>query len=491
MTPAESPTQRGSLVQRLDALYEYDREPVAAKDLHGWKIFWATFAGEHIAGTEFVIGPLFVMHGVSAPNLFLGLFLGDLLAVLSWAFLCAPVAVKTRLTIYWQIRQLGGPWLTVLYSAFYAIVLCVLAGSMLNVSVTAVSLPFHIPNPTAAVFLPTPGWMLLALAVGSVIAILAVAGFEGMAIFSKMSAPWMVTVFFAAAIATLPALGCRGMGDFWRVANARIWTGLPAAGFTRYTLWHVIGFAWLCNVTQHVGMADLTILRFARKWQMGFCSSAGMYLGHFCAWIASGILCAAAVGDKSPGPIAYLGAGFAGALCVVVAGWNVASPTLYRAGLSLQVATPDWKRWKVTLAVGAGMIVCACIPAILANLDRIIGYYSLLFLPLGAFIFIDLWLFPRIGLRSCYAGLRRLALSWPAALAWLGSLGFSLFVYGKDHYPLFAGLLSGRLPGWLDGYKPDLFFLVAPEWIVAVGLYVVFSCVQQASARDLPHENPA
>lgn len=486
--PAESPAP---LVQRLDALYEYDREPVTERNLHGWKVFWATFAGENIAGTEFVIGTLFVLHGVRARDLFLGLFLGNLLAVLSWTFLCAPVAVKTRLTIYWQIRELGGPWLTVAYSAFYAIVLCLLAGSMLNVSVSAVSLPFHIPNPVSAVFLPAPAWMLLALLVGSVIAVLAVAGFEGMAIFSKMSAPWMVTIFLAAAFASLPALGCRGFGEFWEVANARIWTGIPAPGFTRYTIWHVIGFAWLCNVTQHVGMADLTILRYARKWQMGLCSSAGMYLGHFCAWIASGIMCAAAIGDKSPGPIAYLGAGFAGALCVVVAGWNVASPTLYRAGLALQVATPDWRRWKVTLAVGGGMVVCACIPAILANLDRIIGYYSLLFLPVGAFIFIDLWLFPRLGLQSGYAGRRRLAVSWPAALAWAGSFGFSLFAYGKDHYPFLSRLLAGRLPAWLDAYRPDLFFLVAPEWIAAVGLYAVLSYVQQRAARPLPHESVA
>ena len=159
----------------------------------------------------------------------------------------------------------------------------------------------------------------------------------------------MVAVFLAAAVAMLPDLGCRSVGDFWRVANERIWTGVAAPGYTHYTFWHIAGFAWLCNVTQHIGMADMTIMRFARKWQMGFCSAAGMYLGHFGAWIASGILCAAAISagtvtyDRiNPGMIAYLGAGFAGAFCVVVAGWNVASPTLYRSGLALQVATPNW-----------------------------------------------------------------------------------------------------------------------------------------------------
>ena len=109
---AETP-KPNSLVERLDALYEYEREPIKEKDLHGWKIFWATFAGEHIAGTEFVIGPLFVMHGCTATAVVLGLLIGNFLAVLSWAFICAPIAVKTRLTQYWQLRKLGGPWLTV------------------------------------------------------------------------------------------------------------------------------------------------------------------------------------------------------------------------------------------------------------------------------------------------------------------------------------------------------------------------------------------
>lgn len=468
-----------TLVGRLDALYEYDREPVTEKDLHGWKIFWATFAGEHIAGTEFVLGPLFVLHGATAADVFGGLAIGDALAVLSWALLCAPVAVRTRLTIYWQIRKVGGPGLSFIYSSLFAVFLCLLAGSMVNVSVTAITLPFHIPNPGPLAPMPVPGWIMLAVGVGALISVLAVVGFEGMAIFSKMCAPWMVTIFLAAALATLPALGCSSIHDFWRVANTRIWTGTPAPGFTPYHFWHIVGFAWLCNVTQHVGMADLTILRYARKWQMGFTSSAGMYLGHFCAWIASGILCAAATGDKSPGPIAFLGAGWAGAFCVVVAGWNVASPTLYRAGLALQVVTPGWRRWKITLMIGVAVIGCACIPSLLANLDRVVGYNGLFFLPLGAFIFIDYWVLPWMGLQRGRAEIAGALVSWPAALAWGGALLFSLFAYGKDHYAWLGALVRGRLPHWLERYQPDIFYLVLPEWLVAITLYALFSLIQQ------------
>ncbi len=61
------------------------------------------YAGEHAAGTEFMIGPLFLTAGVSAFDLIIGLLLGNLLAVLSWRFLAAEIAVKNRLTLYFQL----------------------------------------------------------------------------------------------------------------------------------------------------------------------------------------------------------------------------------------------------------------------------------------------------------------------------------------------------------------------------------------------------
>ena len=60
------------LAERLDAMYEFDREPVSDRHLYGFRSFLAMYAGEHVAGTEFVIGPLFVVHGVTAGDLFLG-----------------------------------------------------------------------------------------------------------------------------------------------------------------------------------------------------------------------------------------------------------------------------------------------------------------------------------------------------------------------------------------------------------------------------------
>ena len=482
---------QSTLIERLDALYEYDREPVDKKKLHGWKTFIAMFSGEHVAGTEFVLGPLMVMHGVSAKDFIFGLLIGNILAVLSWALLTAPVAVKVRLTIYWHLKRIIGPYLTIAYSAFYAIILCLLAGAMVNVAVTSISIPFGIPNPDFVMgeIIPTAPWIFLAVVVGIVISALAVLGFEKIAHFSKICAPWMVLIFFASAIAVLAQLGANSAGDFWDVMSNKIFTGEPIGNNTKYTFWHVAGFAWLCNGVQHLGMADVTVFRYAKKWTQGFASAFGMFLGHFFAWIASGILCAAYLSEgfvnPQPGTIALYGAGLAGAICVVIAGWTTANPTLYRAGLAIQVATPNWKRWKVTFAAGLFMIITACIPAVNANLDRIVSYNGLFFIPLGAFIIMEFWVFPKIGLISDFTGKTGKAFSWPSAIAWFGPFLLSVFIYGKDHIPFIMKWMEGRQPQWLASIKADLTFLVAPEWLLAAILYVALSYYQQNTKKNL------
>ncbi len=214
-------------------------------------------------------------------------------------------------------------------------------------------------------------------------------------------------------------------------------------------------FAWFCNMAMHIGMADMTILRYARKWQYGFLSVFGMYLGHFVAWIASGILCAAALGEIAPGPIAYLGAGASGAIAVVVAGWTTANPTLYRAGLALQTATPNWRRWKVTLAAGAVTTFAAIFPALMMRLLDFVALYGLILMPMGAVIFADFWLLPKLGLAQYHAERAHLLFSWPTAITWVGTLGLCYFL------PM------------------EIFFMGLPGWFIAVGLYVPLAFAQQ------------
>ena len=66
---------------------EFEREPVPQKALLGFKSFIGMYAGEHCAGTELMLGPLFVAAGVSAFDLIVGLILGNALATLSWTLM--------------------------------------------------------------------------------------------------------------------------------------------------------------------------------------------------------------------------------------------------------------------------------------------------------------------------------------------------------------------------------------------------------------------
>jgi purine-cytosine permease-like protein len=250
----------------------------------------------------------------------------------------------------------------------------------------------------------------------------------------------------------------RSPADFWEVASERIWTGVPLEGQSKFGFWHVLFFAWFCNMAMHIGMADLTILRYARRWHYGFFSGFGMYLGHFVAWIASGILCAAALGEVAPGPIAYLGAGIAGAVAVVIAGWTTANPTLYRAGLALQTITPDWKRWKVTLAAGAVTTFAAMFPALMMRLLDFVALYGLILMPMGAVIFADFWLIPKIGLKQNYAELKQILCSWPAAITWGVTLAICFLL------PI------------------EIFFKGLPGWFIATLLYLALSFYQQRFA---------
>ena len=457
---AAAAASQQSLADRLDAINEFDREPVPPDRLQGPGSFIGLYAGEHLAGTEFVIGPLFVAHGVAARDLVLGLLVGNLLAVLSWAFITAPIATRTRLNLYWHLRKITGPNLLFVYNIVNALMFCFLAGSMISVAATAVGLPLGMAMPKLNDVYPNSvGWVLVVFLVGATVTALAILGFEKIAAAGQVASPWMFMVFVAAAVAVLPRLGVTSLGDLWRVASERIWTGVPAHGVAKFSFWHIMFFAWFCNMAMHIGMADMTVLRYAKRWQYGFLSACGMYLGHFVAWIASGILCAAALGDVAPGPIAYLGAGVTGAVTVVIASWTTANPTLYRAGLALQTISPNWKRWKVTLVAGAVTTAAAIFPALMMRLLDFVALYGLILMPMGAVIFADFWLLPRLGLRQRYAEWKSLLFSWPAALTWV--------------FTLVACWAINAMWGL------EIFFLGLPGWFIATVLYVGLSAIQQ------------
>lgn len=457
---------RKSLVARLNAVNEYEQQAIPNNKLKGWRSFLGTYAGEHTAGTEFVIGPLFVAHGASAIDLVTGLLLGNVLAVLSWAFLTAKIAVKTRVTLYFLLEKIAGKKFTLIYNLVNAGLFCFLAGSMIAVAATAVGIPFDMTMPQLTDIYPNNvGWVTTVFAVGAVTTVIAMFGFDQVSKFAMVAAPWMIMVFIAAALAVLPRLGVTEVGSFWSVAESTIWTGTPLEGQSKFGFWHILFFAWFCNMAMHIGMADLSLLRYAKKWQYGFSSATGVFLGHFIAWIASGILYSLFLIESegsltfAPGPIAYSAVGVAGAICVVIAGWTTANPTLYRAGLAIQSINPKWKTWKVTLFVGLFTTVAACFPALVMMLLEFVALYGLILMPVGAVIFIDVYLLEKIGLQSNYAEARGTSLNWSVALTWLITLVFCLLLN------LVVGI--------------EIFFLGLPGWFVAVLVYVVSAKIIQ------------
>lgn len=408
----------------MDKLYEFDREPVSLEKLQSGGKFAGLFAGEHVAATEFVIGAFFVLHGVTARDLLIGLLIGNLLAVLSWTFICAPIAARTRLTLYWYLRKIAGPGLTFIYNLANAILYCILAGAMIAVSATAIGLAFRIKTPSLNdVFPNSLGWVLLTFGIGALFVILAISGFEKLSRFAEICSPWIFIVFIAGAVAMLPRLGVHPQLDnFWEIAKAKIWNGTPLAGQEKFSLWHIMFFAWFCNLAMHVGLSDMAIFRYAKRWTYGLYSAFGMYPGHMLAWICSGIMVAAVGREMNPGLMAHEAVGLAGVAGVLFAGWTTANPTLYRAGLALQTISPNWPRWKITLVAGFITTILSCFPIFFMKLLDYVAIYGLVLMPIGAIVFAEHWLFPLLKIEPYRAEKYGWLFNWRALVVWAGTL---------------------------------------------------------------------
>jgi len=451
---------------------EYEREPVPARAWLGFSSFVGQYAGEHTAGTELMIGPLFIASGVSAVDVVGGLFVGNLLAVLSWIFLTAPIAVRARMTIYFQLEKICGRRLVTAYNLANGIMFCFLAGAMVTVNATAAGVWFHFAMPGLNDLYPNSlGWVVAVLVMGTLITIVAAYGYKVVARIANIAAPWMVLVFIAYGIVAARQLGITSVGEFWPKAQELIWSGgAPLAGRAKFTFWHVMFFAWFCNMAMHIGMADLSVFRYARRSWYAVGTAAGMYLGHFIAWLAASILYAQQLHampgntDVLPGPLAYNSTGVAGLICVIVAGWTTANPTIYRAGLAFQAIAPSSSRYRVTLVTGALATVAGMFPAIAMKLLDFVALYGLVLMPMGAVIFVDFWLAKRFGFRDRYAERTGVGINWAAGLAWAFTL---------------AGCLAVVKMGGLE-----IYFIGLPGWFAAATLYVVLSrWVQRKEVR--------
>ncbi len=429
------------------------------------------YAGEHAAGTEFVIGPLFLTAGVSAFDLIIGLLLGNFMAVLSWRYLTAEIAVKYRTTLYFHLEKIAGRKLVILYNLANGILFCFLAGSMITVSATAVGIPFDMEMPRLTDTMPNGiTWVVIVLILGALIAVIAARGYDTVSKAANWMAPVIVIGFVAAGIVALGQLGVGSFSEFWNIWGQG---SEPFPGQIKYTFWHVVIWSWFCNAAMHVGMSDLSVFRFAKRAQSGWTTAAGMYVGHYMAWIAAALLYAVYLRSPeaqtllgngqapsvAPGPLAYNALGVFGIIVVILAGWTTANPTIYRAGLAFQAILPKLSTFWVTIIAGALATVAGLFPAFAMKLLDFVAVYGFILAPVGAIIVFEHFFAEKTGIKAFYAEKSGTTFNTSVFLAWLLSGG--LFYFISIQFGVF------------------LSFLTLPAWMMAGVLYLVLSKAMQ------------
>lgn len=444
---------------------EEEQLPVAKHKLHDWTHFAGLYAAEHVAATEFVIGATFVALGAKTMDILLGLLIGNILAVLSWTLITSPIAVDTRLSLYTYLNKIAGDSMTKLYNWANVIIFSVISAAMVTVSATAVRFAFDVPAQLN--WYPTNLWfILIVIVVGTVVVAIAMYGFNAVSEFSGICAPWLFVMFSSGAMVLLPALSLdvldktlpSGWNDFILLGDQSIWTGIDSNGEPGIGLVEVIGFAWAANTITHFGLIDMALLRFAKKKIYGLATSTGMMFGHYVAWIAAGIMGAGAavilgksIVELDPGDVAYYALGWSGFVIVIVAGWTTAITNLYRAGLAAQAIFFNHSRRKTTLTVGLVTIAVACFPFVFSQILPLLTYAGLLVVPVGAIVFAEHQIFPRIGYTRYWSSYRELTFSTPAIASW--GLGL-VFGFGMNALDIMS-----------------FFYLFIPTWIFTILVY--------------------
>lgn len=436
---------------------EFERVAVPESKLKSWKSFLGMYAGEHAAGTEFVIGPLFLTTGVSAFDLIMGLIVGNLLAVLSWRFLTAEIAVKYRLTLYYQLEKICGFKLVTLYNLANGVLFCFLAGAMITVSATAVGIPFDMPMPKLSDTLPNGlTWILIVLSIGILISVIAAKGYDTVSRAANYMAPIILLGFLLSGIVALRQLGVQSFADFWAIWGEG---SEPFPGQIKYGFWHVAIWSWFANAAMHIGMSDLSVFRFARKASSGWTSAAGMYIGHFMAWIAAALLYAVYIKSSeaqqfllqgeappvAPGPLAYNALGVFGVLVVIMAGWTTANPTIYRAGLAFQAIFKNTSRFKITLLAGGLATLAGMFPAVAMKLLDFVALYGFILAPMGAIIVFQHFFGNSFKIIENYAEIKKISINWAVLISWVLAAG-SCYIIAQQ-FGIFLSFMT--LPAWI------------------------------------------
>lgn len=445
--------------------------PISNKAVSGLGNFFGIYGGEHIAATEFVIGATLVTLGVKASDIFLGLFIGNILATLTYALICAPIAVDTRLTLYSYLKKVMGPYMQKIYNAVWGLASIAMAASMLTVSASAVREIFGIKLQTE--WYPTDvKFILVVLVLGVIVTLVAANGFQAVAKFSSVCVPWMIIVFLAGFCVVTPQLVAitnsaeiKSFGDFMNLMNTSVWNGAVIEGGQKLSIFHVIGFAWMCNLAYHGGLNDMALFRYAKHAKYGFVTCYGMFVGHFFAWGSAGIMGATAaimlnqsllVLDSGAVTSAVLGS--TGLLAVIIAGWTTANPNIYRASLAYETIFNVSSK-KLTYVVGAFMTIVGCFP-IAMNIMTIVNVIVLVVPSVGAIVFAEHWIIPKLGGTRYWATYKGWKINYAGLAAWLLALGFvAVMTVTKAMHS---------------------YFMFLPTYLLAMVSYLVLACLMGA-----------
>jgi NCS1 family nucleobase:cation symporter-1 len=148
--------------------------------------------------------------------------------------------------------------------------------------------------------------------------------------------------------------------------------------------------------------------------------------------------------------------GWTGLICVVIAGWTTANPTIYRAGLAFQGVMPGISRTAATVLAGVVCTIAGLFPAFAMKLLDFVGIYGMVLAPVGAIIVVDVYFAKRLGIASDPAEKSGSSFNVAALLAWIvpAAVGYWSVGYFKMPLPTYATL---------------------PVWIGSGLLYVIFS----------------
>ena len=194
-----------------------------------------------------------------------------------------------------------------------------------------------------------------------------------------------------------------------------------------------------------------------------------MFLGHYMAWIAAALLLAAQIKlsqdhSANPGALAWGALGWTGILCVVIAGWTTANPTIYRAGLAFQGVLPRSSRTVMTLVAGAVATLAGAFPNLSAQLLGFVGTYGTVLGPMGAVIFVDYYLMKKFGLSDEYALRNGSTVNIAVLVAWLLPVAVGLYLI------FWQGIFAA--------------YAVIPAWLACGAIYLVLSKMTQKPQQN-------